>query len=1057
MALRHGVINVNILFNKTFYLWYEFSVQGISFHFNYEKIMLRKIYLILALCGVSLVFAGQPLSAQQQATPGKVAGKIVDSKTGEAVAGATIQEKGNPSNAVIGSTGGTFTIEVLPGATLTVQSLGYTTQDVPVNNSSELTVRLSPGDDLLNEVVVVGYGTQKVKDLTAPISLVKGSDLTRQLTPNPMSALQGKVAGVQVINSGVPGAGPTVKIRGVGSIGDYGKPLYIVDGVFVDDIDFLNSSDIESMNVLKDASAASIYGVKAANGVVMITTKRGSVGKTSITYDGYVGVQVPVNIMPLTNKDQYIDLVNEANQNKTGYVMKDPGNYPTSTDWYSELTRNAVMHNHSLDVTGATERTNYAMGVNYFYQDGIMNSRNDNSFERLNIRGRFDQDANKWLKVGVSAVVSNYTQYTPGDADINGIFTQALVNPPVYPVYDDNNTAAYPVRFGSPQSFGFSNTYGNPVAKAYYLNNREKGIKTIFSSYAEITLIPDKLKWKTAYNLNYNQSQTQLYQPEYFVGGSQGLTQSQLTKTFISETKNIVDNTLTYNDNIGRHRFSVMLGQSSRSERRSTLTGSAVNVPDYDDQSLYLSNGSYLNRSATDNTPAPYLYRGVSFFGRGTYNYADKYLATVTFRADASSKYQQKWGYFPSVGLGWVMTGENFMQNQHWTDYLKLRASYGAMGNDAVPFNDIQIQGVAGAASSGIFGLQPQIKDGVGAQTVNKAYLKWEVVKEFNIGADARFLKNRLSVEADYYTRTTSRVVFSAPLLNVAGTPTLLGNNGKVRNQGVELTANWDQKVNRNFSYHVGLNATTINNKVLALNGTNSIPGAQVGGGWTTNTQVGYPIGSFWGYQVAGVYASDADYARDPVRQTVGGAGFLRYKDQNGDKVIDDKDKVYLGSPIPKLIGGIDFGATWKRFDFSLNIQGQAGNKMLNAKRMNRSVFPDGNYDLDFFKNAWRPDRMSNTYPSAEAYNNGYTLQANSFFVEDASYIRIQNIQIGYTFGKWRALNNLRIYVSAQRPFTYFTYNGFTPEVGGDPIASGIDNAVYPMQAVYAFGLKANF
>ena len=301
-------------------------------------------------------------------------------------------------------------------------------------------------------------------------------------------------------------------------------------------------------------------------------------------------------------------------------------------------------------------------------------------------------------------------------------------------------------------------------------------------------------------------------------------------------------------------------------------------------------------------------------------------------------------------------------------------------------------------------------------------------------------------------------MVFSAPIATGGGVGELLANNGTVRNQGFELTLNWNDKFHKDFGYNIGFNATYINNKVLALNGRSTpIPGASVRGNYATSTRIGYPIGAFWGYEIAGVYASESEALRDPVSQTIKDAGYFKYKDQNGDNIIDEKDKVYLGSPIPWLIAGLDFGMNYKKFDFSINIQGQIGNKVLNAKRMNRDIFADGNYDLDFYNNAWRPDRHSDKYPSAEAYNSSFIQQANDFFVEDASYIRIQNVQLGYTFDKMWLISGLRIYVSAQRPFTLFTYKGFTPEVGGTPIASGIDRSVYPMQAVYALGFKASF
>jgi len=468
-----------------------------------------------------LLFSFLSIFAQQKTD---ILGKVTEA--GEGLPGVNILVEGTAIGTVTDLDGAYNLRDVPSDGVIVFSFLGMKTQRIAVDGKSIIDVVLTGDSNTLDEVVVVGYGTQRVKDLTAPIAVIKGSDLAKQSVANAAQALQGKVAGVQVINSGAPGAGATVKIRGVGSIGDYANPLYIVDGVFVDNIDFLNSSDIETLNVLKDASASAIYGVRAANGVILITTKKGIKGKTNITYDGYAGIQIPVNIMPLTNREQYVELVNEANKNVIGYNPKDVNSYPTSTNWYRELVRNALMHSHSLDITGATDATNYAVGANYLFQEGIMNS--NNNYERMNFRGRFDQNANDWLKIGMTTLISNYTQFSPNNADV---FYRAFVSPPVYPVYDDNNTDAYPVAFGSPQTYGFSNTYGNPYAAAHYNNRREKGFKSVFSAYSEISFIPDKLKFKTAYNLNYEQWVGQNYQPEYFVGGSQGLRQSQLSKT----------------------------------------------------------------------------------------------------------------------------------------------------------------------------------------------------------------------------------------------------------------------------------------------------------------------------------------------------------------------------------------------------------------------------------------------------------------------------------------------------------------------------------------------
>ena len=435
---------------------------------------------------------------------------------------------------------GNYSIEASPDEVIVFSMVGMVTQSIAVGNNTVINVTLLTETTALDEIVVVGYGTQRAKDLTAPVLTLKGEDLARQTSSNAMQSLQGKAAGVQIINSGVPGRGPAVKIRGIGSIGDYANPLFVVDGVFVDNIDFLSSSDIEDLTVLKDASAAAIYGVRAANGVILVTTKRGKIGEPVISYDGYYGMQVPVNIMKLATKDQYVQVLNEANASTTGYVPKNPADYPTSTDWYQELVRMAPMTNHSFDISGSTEETNYSIGGSYLFQDGIMDAKNQ--YQRMNLRARLDQNVNNYLKIGINAINSRYDQYIPNE----GAFFGAFVNPPVYPVYDDNNTEAYPVRFGSPQTYGFGNQYGNPFAAAYYPENFEKGNKLVFSAYAEFYPIKEKLTFKTSYNQDISSFTPRNYTPEYNVGGSQGFRKSVLSKTSGNSSKQIIDKLMTY-------------------------------------------------------------------------------------------------------------------------------------------------------------------------------------------------------------------------------------------------------------------------------------------------------------------------------------------------------------------------------------------------------------------------------------------------------------------------------------------------------------------------------
>ena len=993
----------------------------------------------LALCG---------LTAQAQY---QVKG-VVEDALGPVI-GATVMEAGT-SNGTSTGLDGDFVLQVSKAdAIVEVSCIGYATQSFTAS-AFPAKVILAEDTNFLDEVVVVGYGTQRAKDLTAPIVNVKGDELSKQVAANPMSALQGMVSGVQITQSGAPGAGPSVKIRGVGSIGDYANPLYIVDGAFMDNIDFLSASDIESLTVLKDASAAAIYGVRAANGVILVTTKKGETGRVRVAYDGYAGLQVPTNIMPMASASQYIEMYNLANPDNPFDTVYDTSKLSgESTDWYRTMVRNALTHSHSLDLSGGTDKTNYSVSMSYFYQDGIMNYCT-NDYNRLNFRARLDQTLTSWLKVGFNTVVSRYNRNNPNSS----VYYQAFVNPPVYGVYNEENTDAYPVAFDSPQRYGFAAAFGNPAASAYYYHNTDNGVKTVFSAYAEATITP-KLKFKTSYNLDFSFADQQNYTPEHKVGGSQGTSVSTLSKTYSYGLYHILDNTLTYADKVGAHDFSAMLGQSTRMQYNGWITGTVHGVPDFDDASRYLRNGSYKNQSASDGASR---YNGVSFFARGTYNYKEKYLATATLRADGSSKYQEKWGVFPSLGLGWNISDEDFMKGVRGLDYLKLRASWGMLGNDNVPANDINIAGTSGVDASAVFG--DTLVDGMGAQTVYQNYLRWEVVTETNAGADFAMLDSRLSGELDWYRRVTDRVVFHAPIATGGGVATLLANNGKVLNTGVEFSIKWADKLG-DLAYNIGMNATFNHNEVLALEGRDNIPGGEVNGVSSTLTQVGYPIGAFWGYQVDGIFQSKKETLEEGVaKQSAAAAGYFRYHDFAGaddggpDGKITEADRVYLGSPLPWLMLGFNLGANWRNWDFSMVMNANIGNKIFNAKRLNKQVFGAGNYDYDFYINAWSKDLPSDTYPSPKALTSGLMAQANSFWIEDGSMFRIQNVQLGYTFRNlFGGGERLRVYVSAQRPLTLFGYNGFTTEIGGSPIATGIDSSsVYPMQAIYTAGINLN-
>ena len=1002
---------------------------------------MKRLATILTLALISLASYAQTIT---------VTGTVLDDQGWPQIS-AGVFEKGT-NNGTVTDLDGAYSIKVSADAILVFSYYGFQDMEVPVNGRTTIDVTMQPDNLLLEEVVVVGYGTQKSKDLTAPIVTVKGEELSKQVSSNPMSALQGMVSGVQIINSGAPGASPTVKVRGVGSISDYATPLYVVDGTFVDNIDFLSSTDIESLTVLKDASAAAIYGVRAANGVIIVTTKKGTKDHLSIVYEGYGGVQVPTNIMDLCSADEYIQLMNEANAHTTGWTPMSASDYNGDTDWYAVLVKPALTTSHSVDFSGASDNTNYSVGLSYFYQDGIMNHCT-NDYNRFNIRTRLDQKMNSWLKMGVNSVFSRYTRN-----DYNGnAFYQAFLNPPVYSVYNDANVAAYPVHFDSPQLYGFANAYGNPVANAYYHNVSETGLKEVLATYAEFTIIPEKLSFKTSYNIDFHYYDNQNYTPEYNVGGSQSVATASFTKTFGYSFNQLIDNVLTYNGRSGKHTYSVMAGNSVRMNFASWLNGTRNSVPNYDAASRYLVNGSPRNQLTSDGGSR---YNGLSFFARGTYNYNEKYLATVTLRADGSSKYQEKWGIFPSIGLGWNISDEDFMKDQQIFDYLKLRASWGMLGNDNVPANSSVTIGASGMGASAVFG--DTVYDGVGAQTVYNNYLKWEVVTEANIGADFSMLEGKLHGELDLYDRITDNVVFYTPIAAGGGTTNLLSNNGSVMNLGVELSLSWAERVNADFSYNLGMNATFNMNRVTKLSGLelssyDYVPGTSINGNYATRAAVGYPIGGFWGYKIDGVYSSEREALSDDVAQTIKDAGFFKYSDINRDEVIDSKDITYLGSPLPWLMMGFNVGANYKNWDFSMVLNLQVGNKILNYKRMQRSVFSEANYDRDFYKNRWTMDNPTNKYPSAEAAGTSFIQTCNEFYLEDGSSFRINNVQAGYTFTGMKWAKSVRAYLSAQRPLSLFRYNGFTTEIGGSPVSTGIDSSVYPMQAIYTLGVNVNF
>lgn len=997
---------------------------------------------------------------QVRAQQTTVTGKVTNAATGEALPSVSILVKGTNLGTQTDDKG-EFSIKAANNAVLAFNSIGYEGQEISVNGKSVINVKLKATSKELDQVVVVGYGIQKSKDLTAPISVVKGDQIAKSPTASPMAAIQGTVPGVQVVNSGAPGSAPTVTIRGVGSFDNTKQgPLYVVDGMLFDDINFLNNSDIQEMSILKDASACAIYGVRAANGVVLITTKKGMTNRpATITYDGYVGAQKATNMLKMANSAEYAQMMREIGDvSLLGPIDASiklwgadaNGNPAANTNWYKQMTKTAFVQNHNLDISGGTQKSAYSFGLSYLDQNGIMNVNNE--YTRFNLRGKIDCNVYDFLKIGGSVIVSSSNQGIP----YNNAFGSAFANPSIYPVYDyTKNPISTPIAFTDPNQIGLDQYFWNPMSVATYNSDKKEHVNRILPSiYTEVSLLKNKLIFRSAYSKDLSFAERREFTPQFYMGAGHQQSTSLLVKENNNNDNYVWDNTLTFKDHFSKHNYSAMAGMSSRQEKWSKINAQANNVPAGADEYYYIDNGNASGRKVTDDGSR---YRGLSYFGRVTYDYDGRYLLSATMRADGTSKYQEKWGYFPSVGLGWVMTRENFMQKQKVFDFLKVRGSWGLLGNDKIQpsdgFNPITTDNSAVMGNTRIPGF---------TSDPLYSYLKWEVVDETDIGLDAKFLQNRLSFSFDYYHRMTNNAVISAPVANTK--QNLLQNCGKMLNSGVEGSIGWNDRIGNNFSYFVNGNFTTLKNVVKSLNGQPSIITTD---DYPTITAVGLPISSFFGYQVAGVYQTQAEVDNDPVAKANNAAlpandpgiikpGYLKFVDQNHDGVIDAKDRVALGSYLPKFTYGLNFGGSYNAFDFSVTLQGVTGAKVENLKRAARGKQAALNYDEAQVTKRWTGEGTSNSYPSAAGSVNPWNNVPSSFFVENASYFRIQNIQLGYTIDnrliKSLKKGSVRVYATTERPFTFFKSNGFTPEV-----AQGKDNYVYPVSALYTFGIKLTY
>jgi TonB-dependent starch-binding outer membrane protein SusC len=1010
--------------------------------------MKKLIIFFLLFLSVTMLFAQQTIT---------VTGQVTDEQN-LGLPGVTILVKGTQTGTIT-DFDGNYSFDVPANATLVFSFVGFITEEVPVNGQSTVNVELKEDIIGLEEIVVVGYGELKVKDLTSSIATVNSEELVKTPAGQAMQALQGKVAGVQIVNAGSPGAEPTVRIRGVGSFptSSNSSPLYVVDGMYFDNIDFLNPSDIETLSVLKDASASAIYGVRAANGVVLITTKKGSLDTESrITYEGYIGMQVPQNVLQMANAEQFVNYINQVGDpddisfienamQRYGRSRINPNVPNMNTDWYAEIMKPyARQQNHSLSVLGGTDKTSYSLGISYFDQDGLLEG--DNSFKRLNLRTKLDHQANNWLKAGINFNLSNGIRYIANDA----AWFSAYHAVPVLPVYDDrnyeqlmNDEVPNASRYSSAQLLGYRGGQ-NPFLHLAFNDNRQDIRKALAGIYTEVDLIQDKLKFKTNYNVSLMALKGRNVNLPYFITNSTNRALSTLSSERTTDVNQFIDNTLTFTDSFGNHNLTAMVGTSYRDEWHDYLRGYAEDIP-LNENSWYIDQSrSQSSKTSSDN--AERLY-GVSYFGRISYNYNNRYIAYFTLRQEGTSKYQEKWGTFPAFGLGWVVSEENFFQGVGLVEYLKLRGGWGQLGNDKIARQDgenttnpvflaIDDSQVNGTVTTSTFG-----------------YLGWETVTGTNVGITAELFDGRLSIESDYYIRDTENAAIPVNLKLQSGS--VLRNVGTIRNQGFEVVLNWSNKISNDFSYNVGANFSTLKNEVTDLYGQAYLNAGQAE--FRQRSQVGQPLMSFYGYEVEGVYQNQSEIDNDPIASANGLVpGDLKFRDQDGNDVLDDDDKVFLGSYIPTFNYGGSLGLAYKNLEFTMNIMGQTGSKILNRKRGEILWTDDTNIDAELANGLWNGEGTSNKYPSASGLRRGWNQNFSDYFLEDGAFFRIQNAQLAYNlkgaelFGE--GMPDARITFTAERPLTLFKYNGFNPEV-----PDGIDRQFYPVPAVYTLGLNLKF
>lgn len=1003
-----------------------------------------------------------------------VTGIITDKESGLGMPGVTVVEAGTFKGTTTDIDGKYSLTVSSPSATLEISFIGFTTQRIQINNRTAINLVLIPEVTQLSELVVVGYGTQKKKVVTGAISSVTSQEITSTPVLRIDQAMQGRTAGVQVTNlSGQPGEAPTIRIRGAGTTGN-ANPLYIVDGIAVGGIDYLNPGDIESIDVLKDAASAAIYGARAANGVVLITTKSGKAGKMSITYSGYTGIQNVAKKLEMLDSDQYRMIMNEGARNSGLSEPFDLNEIPAhNTNWQDHLfVKNAPMQNHEVSITGGSEKTTYASSMSYFSQQGIIGGEKS-QFDRITARLNTKSQVNKVFSFGNNLSYTHIIRRGIGSNEsFNGAYSSALNLDPLTPLYEENpDNLSLPPYSNEPvvkdklgRTYGISNYVGaevvNPLALLEIQTGETRVDKIVGSIFGEAEIIKG-LKVNTSLGIDLAYVLNDSYRPLYYLNGAQ----LNIDKTSVSKGIDRYftwqwENTISYTKQVSDHNFSLLAGTTASKFKYENLTGFNAKVPLFDPDNVYLNMATDTVWVATGGASHSAL---ASIFGRVNYDYKSKYSFTGILRRDGSSKFgaNNRFGIFPSLGVSWVASDESFFPKIKNLDQVKFRASWGINGNQEI--GDYQFISTINKSRGYIFGSGRIV--GASPSYIENADIRWEESIQTDIAIDLAAFNNRLLATVDYYIKTTSGLLERIPIPGHVGNDAPVANVGSVENRGVEVSVNWRHKV-KEFRYAFGMNASYNKNKMTKIgNEEKVLPGASWAiAGAVTRAEEGLPIAYFWGYKTDGLFQNQSEIfqhigSTGQVLQPNAKPGDVRFVDVNGDGKIDADDRTMIGNPTPDWTLGFNASAEYRNFDFSILLIGTLGNEIFNGSQRQDLRYTNRTTAI---LDRWTAEGTSTEVPRYTWIDVNNNYRVSDLYIEDGSYLRVKNVQIGYTLpsGLLRRMgaSTWRFYVSAENLLTFTKYTGADPEIGArSSFDIGIDRGIYPQARTWRLGTSISF